>query len=248
MPTEALNCPNCGAPLYAQPGRAVWLCLYCNSLVRVGEHPAQESASVEQTLSDEVMGQVKQLVISGRRQPALDLYRQVAGADDAAAAQVIDDISRQFSLQNIRQQQLTPYGWLVVSLFSLALLVCLLAWWRAVLPGWLAGILVAFFGWNLFFYSAALRTSLRFLRASKVRASVLNYTLIGKLGSARRMVYSFKLLVRLHPPQQEPFVAEMYLAVRESKLSSMRAGLEFWVKYLPGDPPELIFDRMVEAE
>jgi len=31
---EALNCPNCGAPLPNSPPDGPWLCIYCSSLVR----------------------------------------------------------------------------------------------------------------------------------------------------------------------------------------------------------------------
>jgi hypothetical protein len=74
MRVESVNCPNCTAPLPHVAGQTAAICLYCNSSIQLA--PATNGAATLQTttqtgVSAEIIEQVKQLVVDGKRAEVL---------------------------------------------------------------------------------------------------------------------------------------------------------------------------------
>ena len=65
---QALNCPNCAAPLQVEANQSLALCLYCNASVRI-TYPAghQPQPAADPAVQTETIEQVKQLLLAGRQ-------------------------------------------------------------------------------------------------------------------------------------------------------------------------------------
>jgi hypothetical protein len=75
---------------------------------------------------------------------------------------------------------------------------------------------------------------------------VLKLALIGVSKIRRTEVHTFKVLVEVQPQLEPAFRAEMFVPVRAKSLERFHVGTVFTIKYLPGDPPELIFYQAVD--
>lgn len=237
---DALNCPNCGAPLRPSLHSPLALCLYCGSSVRL---QADESSSpvVDATLDENELARLKQLLLDGGREEAVRLYVQMSGADETAARMAVSGLGRQISLDIIRSQNLTPYGAWMVTLWSLLLLASLAAAALQRLHLLVALALAAYAGFNMALFLPALRTSLRYLRAPVAPAVTLKLSPVGVARLGGKKVHTLLALLEVQPRQGEPFQAEMLLPVREQNLGRAAPGAVLQVKYLPGDPPRVIY-------
>ena len=56
MPVESISCPNCGVPLRQASFDDPWLCLYCNSLIRVEGDAEAPKTSLQHGLKADEMG------------------------------------------------------------------------------------------------------------------------------------------------------------------------------------------------
>ncbi|MCI0520584.1 MAG: zinc ribbon domain-containing protein, partial [Chloroflexi bacterium] len=186
---DALNCPNCGAPLHPQARSPLALCLYCGSSMRL---QVEESGSpvVDATLDEKELAALKQLLLDGGREEAVRLYVQMSGADETAARMAVSDLGRQISLDIIRSQNLTPYGVLMVALWTALLLASLAAAGLRRLHPLIALALAAYAGFNLSFFLPALRTSLRYLRAPVARAVTLKLAPVGMARLGGKQVHT----------------------------------------------------------
>jgi hypothetical protein len=182
---DALNCPNCGAPLRPSLHSPLALCLYCGSSVRL---QADESSSpvVDATLDENELARLKQLLLDGGREEAVRLYVQMSGADETAARMAVSGLGRQISLDIIRSQNLTPYGAWMVTLWSLLLLASLAAAALQRLHLLVALALAAYAGFNMALFLPALRTSLRYLRAPVAPAVTLKLSPVAWRGWAAK--------------------------------------------------------------
>jgi hypothetical protein len=233
---SALNCPNCGAPLHPGPNSRLALCLYCGSSIRL--EPAQTaSPAIDATLEEKELAGLKQLLLDGGQKQAVRLYVEKTGADEAAARMAVGDLGRQISLDIIRSQNLTPYGAVMVTIWTALLLASLAAAGLRLLHPLIALALAAFAIFNLLFFAPALRTSLRFLGASVAPATTLQLAQIGVARLGGQKVHTLLALLEVHPTQGQPFKAEMLLPVRDQNLERAKPGAALQVKYLPGKTP-----------
>ncbi len=241
MPVEALNCPNCGAPLRQPPVDGPWFCIYCNSLLQVQDRGGSPHPGLENTLDAEAMNSVKQLLISGKRTEAIQRFQQLSGLDFEQARRMIDQMAAEFSIETIFHQQLTPGGITLVAISLFLIPAALLAWWLGGLNPWLAVILVALGGFGLFVYGRAALTTLRYLNAPTAPATTVNFTQIGGVQRGRLRVHTFLILLEVHPKDGPPFQAQAVIPVREENIVRVRQGEVIQVKYLPGRPDSVIF-------
>jgi hypothetical protein len=93
----------------------------------------------------------------------------------------------------------------------------------------------------LFFYGPAVITTLRFLGAPVAPATTLKLAPVGTTRIGGQKVHTLIALLEVRPAQGQPFQAEMLVPVRDQNLARARAGEILRVKYLPGDPPRLIY-------
>lgn len=76
MQIQSLNCPNCSAPLRVEAGQVLAICVYCDSNIRISyPDAAPAQATKESTLSPEAISRIKQLLRSGKRAEAVQLYQ-----------------------------------------------------------------------------------------------------------------------------------------------------------------------------
>lgn len=143
--TEAINCPNCGAPLALDPARTaqaqgkLMLCIYCNSSIRLG--PGGEGAVAgAHTASDvlpEVGEKVKQLIVDGKRAEAIAYYAEQAAVTPAEAEKMVNQLSIPLALRLTRQSPVDMWA-ILLSLAIIAGLAYLAAWTlvQALQGGW----------------------------------------------------------------------------------------------------------------
>lgn len=110
MPVEALNCPNCGAPLGTPPFAGLWLCLYCNSLVRRQSETGTMPATLQGSLDAEAVQAVKQLLLSGQHEAAMPRLMELTGLDREDAQHAIDQLGADITVDTLFHQQLKAWA------------------------------------------------------------------------------------------------------------------------------------------
>jgi hypothetical protein len=241
---QTFNCPNCGAPLSDQSNQKLWLCIYCNSLIRVPTDEASTTPTIEKTISDAEIDEVKELLAEGKRQEAVAAYERIAGATPEDAEKAVETIAKQYAYGVIRRQQLNGFGILLVILDTLALILSLLAWARGVIHPVFAMAIAGFSVFNLLVFERAIRNTFKYLRAPEANAIVQHYAHTSKVKMRGGYVHTFKLLLDVHPERGEPFQDTLIIPVREKNFHRMQQGLAIRVKYIPEEPGSLLFDEI----
>jgi hypothetical protein len=243
---QALNCPNCAAPLQVEASQSLTVCLYCNASVRItypAGHAPQPAA--DPTIPPDTIEQIKQLLLAGRQPEALLLYREKSGASEAEAAQAIRNLGQQITAHIVTGQQLSYFGLLLVGLALLALLAGLITAVTGALPPVAAIAMIIPGLFILLIYGRALLASLRYVRAQTAPAAVLRLAPIGQFTGRGGTVHTFRLLLEVRPANAPPFQAQMSLPVRAGSLAKLHENTIIEVKYLPQDPNSVIFNRVI---
>lgn len=245
MRLESLNCPNCHAPLDYSPGQTLCICLYCNSTIRIHHDAPQPEATTEKEVSAADMAEVKELVLAGQMDTAVNRYQQIAHCSQEEAQTAVTNLSNQISFTTLRQQQLSRGGFIFFVLVLAGLVWALFAGLtRSVHP--VMAIAVA--GFALLYialFGKGFLVSLRYLRAAKGVATVQHLTRISTSHSGNRSFHLFRIIVEVQPETGSPFLAEMLLPVRDRSLDKLHQGTRFGVKYLPGDEDSVIFNKLL---
>jgi uncharacterized Zn finger protein (UPF0148 family) len=237
-----LNCPNCGAPLQVEEGNNRTVCLYCNSTVRIQPDDSQ-TAVVENTLMEADMQALRQMLLAGRREDAVQLYLETTGTGEAAAREAIQGLERQVSVDVMRNQQLTSKGIWYVVLYGVVFLAAVLAGLAGQIHPLVALALAAFTAWQFWVLFPSIRLSLRFRNAIRAPATIIKAAPVGEIKTRAGQVYAMKLLVEVQPPDRTSFRAELLLPVQETRLERVQPGGQFHVRYLPDDPQKIVYDR-----
>jgi hypothetical protein len=249
--TESLNCPNCGAPLKITAQQNWAVCLYCNATLRLEPQSQPEGTSdiagrsptLASTLDDAEMGKVKQFLLDGQKESALELYSRRTGASEEDAREALTDLRQKLSLDVVRQQQLTTGGILIVGVYGLLTVVGMYMLFSGGIH-WLISLAAMLYGaWMLYFYFPAVASTLAFRKGKPAKAQVLKLAEVGKTHIGRQRVRVFKLLVEIQPLDgSAPYPAEMLLPIREENTPRAQPGTSILVKYLPQQPERVIFD------
>jgi uncharacterized Zn finger protein (UPF0148 family) len=239
---EALNCPNCGAPLHIHAGQNLTLCLYCDTTTSI-TYSEEGKASLEQqgTLKPEDAQQIKALLLDGKREQAVDAYQRATHVSATEAQKAIDALARDAAFKVIFSQRLNPTGILMLCGYMALLTLSIWAGINEIISAtilWIAIVLILFLSWPLL---RGLWTTLRYLGSRSGVATVLKYAQIGKAGSA----HAFRLLVNIHTEDQPAFQTEMSLAVGEKRISKLQNGMRFNVKYLSDQPDSVLYEGAV---
>jgi hypothetical protein len=239
MRLEALNCPNCGAPLHIQPNQDLTLCVYCDTTIRINYSTSGEASLKKQTtLPAEDAQLIKSLLLDGKREQAIEAYQRIAKVSKEEALKAIDELARSAAFKVIFSQRLNSVG--ILMLCGYMALLALSVWARmneiiSVNISRVAVILILFLSAPLV---RGLGTTLRYLVARSGVATVLKYAQIGKAGKA----HAFRLLVNVQPEKEPAFQTEMNLAVGEERISKLQNGLRLNVKYLPGQADSVLYE------
>ncbi len=237
MPVETLSCPNCGAPLRQSKENHPWFCVYCNSLIHVQpDAPRASLDSVE-------MGAIKQLLISGQRERAVERFQKISDLGIPEAQEAIDQMAADFSIHTLYHQQLTPGGIAIVSISLIVLLAALLGWGLGRLNPWLALLGVAFAGFLLLVYGRGALTTLRYINAPIAPAATLHFTPIGAAQIGRKRLHTYLIVLEVRPKDAPPFQAQAVIPVRDENIDRVRQGAVIQVKYLPGKPGSVIYHQ-----
>lgn len=237
-----LNCPNCGAPLQVAEECGRTVCLYCNSILRLQPYDSRP-AEVENTLADADLQAIKQFLLDGRREDALQRYLETTGAGEASAAEAIRELERQVSVDVMRNQQLTNRDIGYVGLYCVIFLAAVVTGVTGQIHPLLALALAAFTTWQLFVLSPSIRLWLRFRQAISAPATILKAAPLGKVKTRVGRGYAMKLLAEVRPPAGRPYRVELLLPVKETGLGQVQPGSKLHVKYLPEDPQQIVFDQ-----
>ena len=239
MPVESLSCPNCGAPLRKPPSGETSFCMYCNSLIRVGE----KSPSLKRSLDAEEMNSIKQLLASGQREEAIERFQELSGLDAEQAQHTIDEMAEDFSIKTVFNQQLTRAGMFQVIVSVIILPASLLAYQQGVINPFIALLCVGLSGFTLYAFGRGALTTLRYWNAPVAKATTVNFTQIGAAQRGRMRVHTFLFLLRVQPKNGEPFLARAIIPVRDENVNGIHTGEVIQVKYLPGRPDSVIFNQ-----
>jgi hypothetical protein len=238
---ESLSCPNCGAPLRQPVPKDTWVCVYCNSLIRM--QPGQSQAVLHTSLDAGGMNEIKQLLVSGQRADAVQRFQRLSGLAAEQAEAAIDQMAADFSIHTLYQQQLTPVGILMVSLSLIIFPASLLAWWMGRLNPWLAAAMAITDSFGLFVYGRGGLTTLRYWNAPTAPAATLQFTQIGAVKLGRTRLHTFLILLEVRPKDAPAFQARAIIPVREENVARIHQGEIIQVKYLPGNPDSVIFHQ-----
>ena len=161
MQIQSLNCPNCSAPLRVEAGQGLAICVYCDSNIRIS-YPDAAPAQVtrESTFSSETISRIKQLLQSGKRGEAVQLYQTETHASPAEAEKAIQTFAQQIVFSVMQEQQLSPLGVVLSGLFFALLAGSVIAGLTRAIHPVLALILAAVAVFLLWPFPRSIRTTL----------------------------------------------------------------------------------------
>jgi hypothetical protein len=236
---EILACPNCGAPLRPTNDQTLVICLYCGSSSRLNQpldSPLQVSKEAE--LTEEELDEVRKLLAAGKREQAVQRYREATPVSGPEAEQAINGLSKQLAAQTILRQQLGPLGYVLILFFAVLFIVSIWAILSRAIPTWLGILLVILSASQLYPFLGAIRTELRLRHAKEAPAVILKYLQTGQF----RQAYTFRAWVEVRPADEAPFQAEMDLVVRKKRLADLHENSLISILYQPGDPPLVVYN------
>jgi len=243
MPVESISCPNCGAPLRQASFDDPWLCLYCNSLIRVEGDGEAPSTSLQHGLKADEMEAVKQMLVSGQRQAAIDRFEELSGLETEQVERIIDKMGADFTIKTIFTQQLTRGGMIMVAICAILVPFSLVAWATGGLNQWLALTYLAIGCYGLYIYGRGALNTLRYRKAPVAQARTLQFTQIGKIQRGRLRVRAFLIALEVMPKDEPPFRTQTVIPVLEDNVERVKKGEIFLVKYLPGKPESVIYHQ-----
>lgn len=245
---EALNCPNCGAPLPRQIDSDFWLCVYCASVSRVDagvSHP-NPAPQVAAHLDPQALDEVKALLTAGERSAAEERYQEIAGVDAAQAQQAVDQMADAFSIAALLRSRLSPFGMFLVVSNMLLLVLVVIAWTVDRMHPLLALGLGGFALFELSVFGRGALTTARYWGAPRAEAEVQHFTFIGKTRRGKQEFYTCLFVLEVRPKDGPPFQAQTVIPVRAANRARVGKGELLEVRYFPGDPASVVFERVLK--
>jgi len=151
-----------------------------------------------------------------------------------------------FSIQTVMNLRLSPIGFVLLLASAVLLVVSLFAWRSGRVPTLVPLILAAFAGYQIAVFASAARTTLRYLGAPVAPAQVLHYAHIGVVQRARMRIHTYRFILAVSPPDAPMFEASAVIPVQEANSGRLHQGERFMVRYLPGKPDSVMFERQLE--
>ncbi|WP_437737566.1 hypothetical protein [Sorangium sp. So ce1335] len=114
-----ISCPNCGAPLSVGSEQRHAICIFCNTSLFV-ERPATGAAVAQvraRTASKDDIERVKQLLVDGKRDEAIDHYARAASVSRDEGARAVDNVFLSAYWTLVRHMPINGFGFLLYAVF-----------------------------------------------------------------------------------------------------------------------------------
>jgi hypothetical protein len=231
---ESLDCPNCGAPLDVKPGQEITVCQYCSSSIRIHlQEDDSENAVPKTEVSAETMKLVKELVLSGKKDEAVDLYMREADISNEDAVKAVSQIYDTMSASIMLNRPLSLIGFLLtllfLSFFTVSGYFAIVSDIDSSAIKIISWISLFFWGISLLSISRTIITTFKFLPGKWADAKILKFVKVGE----KKNVAIFRLLLEVMPENKEHFQAQTNLPVRLKSVNLIAEGNIIKVKYLP---------------
>lgn len=249
MQLEGLNCPNCGAPLTVGPQQTLSICTYCNTSVRISRNESAHSSAPQtltvQTVSEDIVAKVKQLLLDGRQPEAVRVYREGANVSPQEAEEAVNKLYQTIAFGILGGQPLALFGWLYMGL-SVAIGIVGALWGLQLISGGstLFGVAVmalalGFAALNLWVFGRAIPASLLALFGRPAEAAVLKVSRIGEL-KTRRQGHLARLWLEVRPREGAAYRVEINGAVSPESFAKLHPGAVIAVRCDRNDPMRVI--------
>ena len=109
------RCPNCGAPLSVDEVRCSVICIFCNASLRV-ERPAtatEGAALAAVPVPADEIERVKQMLVDGRREEAIDHCARIASVSRAEAEKAVEGVYLSAYWTLTRHVPINAFGFLL---------------------------------------------------------------------------------------------------------------------------------------
>jgi hypothetical protein len=219
--TKSLNCPNCAAPLQVRELQTVALCVYCGSSIKLDAAGVAPQPIEQRELTPEVLSQVNQLLLDGRRAEAVTLYQQQAGVTGAEAREAIDNLATQLTRRTLVFQPITNLGLFLFAAFTVIGLGALV--WGLTNSSWLIILLGA--GWLIMRW--------RYETGQVASARVQKMVRLGDITVRGQPVSAVRLWLEVRPAGQPDFQMERNVILRRSSLEQISTGSLLEVRCQP---------------
>lgn len=231
MSLQSLTCPSCNAPLVFGASQHRVLCVYCGSTVVQTTPAAAPSASETPALQPDVLDELKQSLLDGRRAEALRLYQEKTGATEAEAAETLATLSQQLVSRTLVEQPLSNIGLLFVLGVDVAGVIGLMWAWQNGL-GWVAGLIAAVMVFHTLAFMRGLRSRLAYELGQPTPAVVHKFVRLGELTvkTEPEPVQAARVWLEVRPPGQPTFPVEKNLILRRPAFAQLRPGLVLEVR------------------
>ena len=244
---QATPCPTCGAPLRLQGAGALSLvCHYCNTPLRITAERAEgaQTVAADPTLSREAIARIKELLMSGSRGAAVEMYAREAKCEPKAASDAIASWIDTEAFAAVQRARLNALG-VMATFVSVAVIVAgLVLGLQGEVPAWAAwtmgavGLLLAFMTVPRF------PRTVRYLGATKTTATIVRSAFVGPTTYDKRF---FHLLLQVREPSGATFEVERAMVFWPRQVGAITVGRVMRVKYFPGDPQSVVYEGDVEG-
>jgi transposase-like protein len=230
--TQSLNCPNCAAPLRVREQQTVALCVYCGSSIKLDAGGAAPQSIEQRDLTPEVLSQVNQLLLDGRRAEAMALYQQQAGVTDAEAREAIDNLATQLTRRTLLRQPISNLGIGMFVVFTIIGLGALA--WGLTNSSWLIMLLGAgWLAWHWLVFLPATIVRWRYETGQAAPARIQKMIRLGDITVRGQPVSAVRLWVEVHPVGQPTFQMERNVILHRESLEKLSAGSWLEVRCQP---------------
>lgn len=221
--TKSLNCPNCAAPLQVREGQTVALCVYCGSSLKLEAEGVKPQPIEQHELTPDVLQQINQWLLDGRRADAIALYGQHANVTSAEAREAIGNLATQLTRRTMLRQPINNVGLLMLATSTLIGLGAL--WWGVTNNSWLIVLLgVGWIIWNWLVFVPAAVVRWRYETGQAAPARVQKLVRLGEMTVRGQAVLAVRLWLEVRPADQPAFQIERNVIMRGESLDRLSTG------------------------
>jgi hypothetical protein len=230
--TKSLNCPNCAAPLQVREQQTVALCVYCGSSIKIDTSGVAPQPIEQRELTPEILSQVNQLLLNGRRAEAQALYQQQAGVTSTEARETLDNLATQLTRRTLGLQPITNLGIFMFAGFTVIGLGALA--WGLANSSWLVMLLGS--GWLIWHWLVFLPATImrwRYETGQTASARVQKMVRLGDITVRGQPVSAVRLWLEVRPTGRPTFQMERNVILRRSSLEQLSCGSIIEVRCRP---------------
>ncbi len=238
---EALNCPNCGAPLNVKPDEEITFCQYCDSSIRISkQEETGEQSAVHTEILKEVIEEVKNLISSGDKTKAIELFQKAANISESEARKQIEEFVTQITNRIVLRRPLSIKG----IMFSVLFLLIAIATGYALISGNANSVIVKIVCWVFFIFSSlnflslgrSIIITIKYSTKKWTNATILKYYFI----SQKKKFSFFKVLLEIKEPDGNSFRTETKIMIKTADLAKLQEGKIIDVKYFPDEKDNVV--------